>query len=472
MIRFPGTRWKKCKQISLTLAENPAIIKIMKSPETNENWFKQLGKRLKQELKWLTPGMGYKRWLVLTIIGSMLLGLGSAVLILDYYRTTTNQALVPILAVLSLRFLDRPIRFLLFGGLGLAMILIGIWGANRSLLRPFEKNGKPVWDTVKNYRQREKGIKVVVIGGGHGLAALLRGLKEYTHNITAIVTVADDGGSSGELRRDLGVLPPGDIRNCLAALSNDEALLSQVFQYRFTAGAGLEGHSLGNLFITALSEITGSFEEAVAESGRVLAIYGQVLPSTLSNVQLVGEVQDDASQEIVRVTGEAELTAYPGRILKVWLDPADSPAYPPTTSAILDADLILIGPGSLYTSLLPNLLVTGLSDAILASRAEVFYICNIATEKGETDGFNASDHAREIDRHICKHLFNLAICNRNYHGDLGGKAQWVELDDEMRQNYRVYEADLVDDLYPWRHSSKKLARAIMNIFEERTGPLN
>lgn len=444
----------------------------MKNPDQKENWFSRLIKKIGHELKWLAPGMGYKRWLILTIIGSMLLGLGAAVLVLDYYRTTTNQALVPILAILSLRFLDRPIRFLLFGGLGLAMILIGIWGANRSLLRPFEKNGKPVWDTLKNYRQREKGIKVVVIGGGHGLAALLRGLKEYTHNITAIVTVADDGGSSGELRRDLGVLPPGDIRNCLAALSSDEALLSQVFQYRFTAGAGLEGHSLGNLFITALSEITGSFEEAVAESGRVLAIYGQVLPSTLSNVQLVGDVQDEVTKELVTVRGEAELTAFPGQILKVWLEPADSPAYPPTTSAILDADLILIGPGSLYTSLLPNLLVSGLSDAILASRAEAFYICNIATEHGETDGFNASDHAREIDRHICKHLFNLAICNSNYHGELGGKAQWVKLDDEMRRNYRVYQADLVDDLYPWRHSSKKLARAIMNVYEERTGPLN
>lgn len=451
---------------------NPAIIRLMSTIAKKDNWLKRLITRLRHEFKWLAPGMGYKRWLVLTIIGSMLLGLGAALLILDYYHSTTNETLVPILAVLSLRFLDRPIRILLFGGLGLAMILIGIWGANRSLLQPFEKNGKPVWDTLKNYRQREKGVKVVVIGGGHGLAALLRGLKEYTHNITAIVTVADDGGSSGQLRRDLGVLPPGDIRNCLSALSSDEALLSQVFQYRFTAGAGLEGHSMGNLFITALSEITGSFEEAVAESGRVLAIYGQVLPSTLSNVQLVGEVQDQATQEIVEVRGEAELTQYPGKILKVWLDPVDSPAFPPTTSAILDADLILIGPGSLYTSLLPNLLVRGISDAILASRADTYYICNIATEQGETDGFNASDHAREIDRHICKHLFNLVICNHNYHGDLGGKAQWVRVDDELKQNYRVYEADLVDDLYPWRHSSRKLAKTIMNLYEERTGPLN
>ncbi len=237
-LRKKNLKLNKC---ALTLAKNPAIIKNMSNPEKKSSWLKQLIKRAQQEFRWLAPGMGYKRWLVLTIVGSMLLGLGAAVLVLDYYRSTTNEALVPILAVLSLRFLDRPIRFLLFGGLGMAMILIGIWGANRSLLRPFEKNGKPVWDTLKNYRQREKGIKVVVIGGGHGLAALLRGLKEYTHNITAIVTVADNGGSSGELRRDLGVLPPGDIRNCLSALSSDEALLSQVFQYRFTSGGGLEG---------------------------------------------------------------------------------------------------------------------------------------------------------------------------------------------------------------------------------------
>ncbi len=188
-----------------------------------------------------------------------------------------------------------------------------------------------------------------MIGGGHGLASLLRGLKAYTHNITAIVTVADDGGSSGELRRDLGVLPPGDIRNCLAALSSDEALLSQLFQYRFQEGAGLDGHSLGNLLITAMSEITGSFEEAVAESGRFLAIYGQVLPSTLTDVQLVGELQPENSEPII-VHGESEITETEGKVNKVWLDPQDVLAYPPTISAILNADLILIGPGSLYTS--------------------------------------------------------------------------------------------------------------------------
>ncbi len=442
------------------------------TPKTKPNWFKRFLVKLKNELRWLTLGTGYKRWLILTIIGAMMLGLGLAVMILDYYRSTTSEVLTPILAFLSLRFLDRPIRFLFFGGLGIVMILIGIWGANRSLLKPFEAGGKPVWDTLQNYRQREKGIKVVVIGGGHGLAALLRGIKAYTHNITAIVTVADNGGSSGELRRDMGVLPPGDIRNCLAALSSDEALLSQVFQYRFHSGAGLEGHSLGNLLITALSEITGSFEEAVVESGRVLAIYGQVLPSTVSNVNLAGELQESSEKEPLIVHGESEITETPGKVNKVWLEPDNILAYPPTIQAILNADLILIGPGSLYTSILPNLLVKDLTEAIQASKAEAYYICNVATQRGETDGFNASDHVAVIEQHIQQRIFNLVLCNRNFKGELGHDTDWVVADQELHEKYRVYECDVVDDLYPWRHSSKKLAKAVMDLYEERTGPLS
>ena len=442
------------------------------TPITKPNWLQRLLLRLKHESRWLTPGTGYKRWLALSIVGAMLLGLGLAVVVLDYYRTTTSEFFTPILAVLSLRFLDRPIRFLLFGGLGFIVILIGIWGANRSILKPFESSGQPVWDTLQKYRQREKGLKVVVIGGGHGLAALLRGIKAYTHNITAIVTVADNGGSSGELRRDLGVLPPGDIRNCLAALSSDEALLSQVFQYRFHSGAGLEGHSLGNLLITAMSEITGSFEEAVAESGRVLAIYGQVLPSTITNVNLIGELQESPDKEPLIVHGESEITETPGKVNRVWLEPEDVLAYPPAIQAILNADLVLIGPGSLFTSILPNLLVKDLTNAIQASRAEAYYICNVATQHGETDGFNASDHLAVLEQHIQKHIFKLVLCNRNFKGELGENTDWVVADQGLHEKYRVYESDLVDDLYPWRHSSKKLAKAIINLFEERTGPLN
>lgn len=443
----------------------------MNGDEKNKCWLKRFIGKLNREFRWFMPGLGYKRWLILTIIGAAFLGLGLAVVVLQYYRTTTNQFLTPILAFLSFRFLDRPVRFLLFGGIGFSMILVGIWGANRALLKPFEREGRPAWEAVQQYRRKDRGIKVVVIGGGHGLAALLSGIKAYTHNITAIVTVSDDGGSSGELRRDLGVLPPGDIRNCLSALSNDEALLSQVFQYRFKSGVGLEGHSLGNLFITALAEITGSFEEAVAESGRVLAIYGQVLPSTLSNVQLVGDVRLHDSEEIVQIKGESKISGANGRVLRVLLDPPNAQIYPPAVSAILNADLILVGPGSLYTSILPNLLVSGLVDAVRSSRAEVFFVSNVATQRGETDGFNVSDHLHVLEQHIGRNIFDLVISNNNYKGDLGEGIDWVQNDATSRKAYKIYETDLVDGLYPWRHDSKKLAKAIINVFEERTGPL-
>jgi len=432
---------------------------------------KKIWNRIRHEFQWLLPGLGFKRWLLLAIAGSMMLGLGLAVVILDFYRNAPDAWWIPALAFLSLRFLSRPIRFLFFGGLGLVMVLLGIWGANRSLLKPFIQPGKSVLDSIHQYRRKERGARVVVIGGGHGLASLLRGLKEYTHNITAIVTVADNGGSSGELRRNFGILPPGDIRNCLSALSSDEALLSQVFQYRFTTGAGLEGHSLGNLFISALAEITGSFEEAVAESGRVLAVYGQVLPTTLSNVELYGDVLEPDSQKTVHVLGESQLTACPGQIQRVWLKPTDTPAYPPAVAAILAADLIIVGPGSLYTSLLPNLLVKGITESIQSSRALKFFVCNVASQRGETDGFDAYKHLDVIENHINKKIFDLIICNNVFTGNLGENVTWVKANGKLHDHHKVYEADLADDVYPWRHDSKKLAKVIMNLLEERTGPL-
>lgn len=416
--------------------------------------------------------MGFKRWLVLAIVGAIFLGLGLAVVLIDVYRNVPDSWVVPILAVLSLRFLDRPIRFILFGGIGLIVILLGIWGANRSLLRPFVPPGRPVVEALQNYRRKERGPKIVVLGGGHGLASLLRGIKEYSHNITAIVTVTDNGGSSGELRKNFGVLPPGDIRNCLAALSSDEALLSQVFQYRFTSGSSLEGHSLGNLLITAMSEITGSFEEAVAESGRVLAIVGQVLPSTLSDVQLLGDVEEPGSKRTVLVLGEHEITDFPGAIKRVWLNPADTPAFPPAIRAILDADLIIVGPGSLFTSLLPNLLVKEIMAAVSASRALKLFVCNVATQPGETDGYDCLDHLEVIKKHVGKDLFDLVIANNYFEGNLGSNSNWVTPGNELRKRYKVYEAKLVDQTNPWRHDSKSLARTIMDLYEERTGPLN
>jgi uncharacterized cofD-like protein len=439
--------------------------------ERKQNFFSRLWERLRRESQWFRPGLGYKRWLLLVFLGTTLLGLGMALIILDVYRNAPETWWLPALAWLSLRFLDRPIRVIIFGGLGVIMVIIGIWGSNRSLLEPFLPPGKPLIEALESFRRRDRGPRIVVLGGGHGLASLLRGLKGYTHNITAIVTVADDGGSSGELRRNVGILPPGDIRHCLAALSNNEDLLSQVFQYRFASGAGLEGHSLGNLFITALTEITGSFETAVAESGRVLAVYGQVLPSTLTDVRLLADLMD-ADGNIHNVSGESQIRQTEGSIKRLWLDPANTPAFPPAISAVLSADLIIIGPGSLFTSLLPNLLVRDLAEAVRASQALKFFICNVATERGETDNFDCLDHVQTVEKHVGKDLFDLVICNNHFEGDLGQDISWVKMDMDLLDHTSVYCADLIDPEHPWRHDSKRLAKAVMDLFYERTGPLN
>ena len=229
-------------------------------------WYKRIGGDFFQPFRWLIPGLGVKRWLLAVLLGITFIGVGLAIVILDFYRNAPDTWWLPLISAASLRFLPRIIRAIIFGGIGVSLIVGGLWGFNRSLMAPFVRPGRHVVDTLAGYRRKERGPRVVVIGGGHGLSTLLRGLRDYTSNLTAIVTVADDGGSSGRLRKSLGILPPGDIRNCLAALSNDEALLAQLFQYRFPDGAsGLEGHSFGNLFISALSEITGSFEDAIAE---------------------------------------------------------------------------------------------------------------------------------------------------------------------------------------------------------------
>ncbi len=307
--------------------------------------------------------------------------------------------------------------------------------------------------------------------GGNGLSALLRGLKVYTNNLTAIVTVADDGGSSGELRRTTGILPPGDIRNCLIALSNDEALLSQIFQYRFSSGAGLNGHSLGNLFITAMTDITGSFEEAVSEAGRVLAVVGRVLPATLHDVRLVASIHKPELNKDIQVKGESEIPKQGGIIRRVWLEPDNPLAFPPTLQAILSADLIVVGPGSLYTSLLPNLLVPDLADAVRASRALKFFVCNVATQPGETDDYNCGDHVATVERHLGGPIFDLIIVNNNTSAKLPDNIQWVCPEVNLDQRYAVYQANLVDSENPWRHDSQKLGKAIIDLYNERTGPL-
>ncbi len=440
---------------------------------SNGTLFQRLWHRIQDLSRWFKPGLGVKRWMLVTLVGMTLLALGFAAFLLDLYRTDIgNSTVMSLLSLLSLRFLPWLVRVLIFSGLGIGLIVYGIWGLNRSLLRPFLRPGHAVIDQLSDFRRRERGPRVVVIGGGHGLSTLLRGLKAHTRNLTAVVTVADDGGSSGKLRESFGILPPGDIRNCLAALSNDEALLTQLFQYRFSGASGLVGHSFGNLFITALSDITGSFEEAVAESGRVLSVSGRVLPSTLHNVRLVADVRLPYVVNEVRVQGESQIPKAAGRVRRVWLEPNNPPAFPPVLRAILNADLIVVGPGSLYTSLLPNLLVPDLLAAIHSSRAVKAYICNIATQTGETDLFTCFDHVRALEEQVGENFFDVVVCNENYDANLSFGSQWVRADEKSRADARLYCADLIDSEHPWRHDAAKLSEVLLNLFYERTGPLS
>ncbi len=436
------------------------------------DWYIQLTRRFLQQLRWLTPGIGIKRWVFVIILGTTLLGVGIGMGLLDIYRTAPDTWWLPITSALYLNFLSRELRVIVFGTIGIGLVLTGIWGLNRSLLKPFVKpGGKPIVQAVSDYRRKERGPRIVTIGGGNGLSSLLRGLKTYTSNLTAIVTVADDGGSSGELRRSIGVLPPGDIRNCLAALSDDEALMSQIFQYRFVSGAGLNGHTLGNLFITAMADITGSFEEGVAESGRVLAVKGRVLPATLHDVRLAADVQLDQPEVEVQVRGESQIPKAAGKIRRVWMEPDNPAAYPPSVQALLSADLIVVGPGSLYTSLIPNLLVPDIAAAFKASRALKIYVVNVATQKGETDGYTCADHVHTVEKYLGGPIFDLVVCNKVQAKGASSNIDWVVLDDDMDQNYAIYAANLVDEVSPWRHDSKKLGQVIIDLFYERTGPL-
>lgn len=434
------------------------------------NFFPNFFHRLKNFLRWFKPGLKIKRWFSVVLIGITLLGLGIAVLLIDLYRTdSTNPTLLSVLYYLSLRFLPRTLRALIFGGLGIGIVIYGILQLNRALLRPFIRPGYDLVDTLADFQRRKSGPRIATIGGGHGLATLLRGLKTNTSNLTAIVTVADDGGSSGRLRETFGILPPGDIRNCLAALSNDEDRLTQLFQYRFSGSQDLDGHSFGNLFITALADITGSFESAVVESGRVLSVNGQVLPSTLHDVKLVASMELPHSTNQIRVEGESNIPAMAGRVRRVWLEPDDAPAFPPVIRELLSADIIVVGPGSLYTSILPNLLVHDLLSSIRASRALKIYVCNIATQSGETDSFTCSDHIRALQDHVGEDVFDVILCNNNYSGVLATDSLFVIADEKILSDPRTHTADLVEVGHPWRHDSHKLAQIILDIFNSRTG---
>jgi|SRR5579884_49336 uncharacterized cofD-like protein len=414
-------------------------------------------------LKLLYPGMHLKRWIALLVVGLVALSLGIAYLLVELYR---NVPLPEEAGPATLQFLPRTVRATLFITVGVAVASFALWRLNKSVLDTVAPNGADLVDQIYNYRYRARGPKIVAIGGGTGLSTLLRGLKAYTSNVTAIVTVADDGGSSGRLRRELGVLPPGDFRNCIVALAEAEPLMARLFQYRFGRGSDLEGHSFGNLFIVAMSGITGNFEEAIREASRVLAVRGQILPSTLDNVTLCAQLEGDD-----HVRGESEISKSTQPIKRLYMQPEHPAAYPEAVKAILEADIVVVGPGSLYTSVLPNLMVEGIAKAILASDALKVYICNVATQRGETDGFSVADHVRAIQQHLNANPFHFVIANNNVSATI--PPEWrvsavapIEPTD-LPDSPRVVFADVVDDRNPLRHDPDKVSRVLLRLYYEK-----
>lgn len=426
--------------------------------------------------KWLSPGLFIKRWLLLSASGFVLAVIGTAIWskLTPIYRLLSWTAqFLEFLTTVIPSYISGPI--VLIGG-----IFLIFWGQSRTVdsitdVLKVDKD-KQLVDMLLDRRRLNRGPKIVVVGGGTGLSTLLRGLKGYSNNITAIVTVADDGGSSGRLRREIGVLPPGDIRNCLAALADEEKLLTELFQYRFEAGNGLMGHSFGNLFLTAMSEITGDLEQAVAASSKVLAISGKVLPSTLSDVSLWAEMEDGRLIE-----GESNIPQAGGKIKQIGCVPANPPALPAAVKAIQEAEYIIIGPGSLYTSIIPNLLVPEISQAIAQAIVPRIYVCNIMTQPGETEGFSVADHIRAIDRLTQQKLFDAVLVHRKSPGPVSLKRYALEnshpvyLDRQeiAKLNRRIVMANVMEEdtvKGHVRHSSIQLARVLLRWYSGKWQP--
>ncbi|MDQ3044469.1 MAG: YvcK family protein, partial [Chloroflexota bacterium] len=364
---------------------------------------------------WLRPGMRIKRWAALFMFGMVFTSLALAMTLTYSYRYFDfPDVTAELLRAITLQFMPRWLRVAFVITIGLGTLYIGFWKLSRAVLDPLMARSAPgeiLAQIVADHRfgSPRPEFNVVAIGGGTGLATLLRGLKHHDVGITAIVTVADDGGSTGRIRTEFNIPAPGDIRNCIVALADAESTVGRLFQYRFDQeGSQLEGHSFGNLFITALTQVTGSFEQAVIESGRVLAIRGRVLPSTLENVTLCAELTDG---QIVR--GESTLSRKKAPIKRVFLEPSKPGGYEPALAAILKADLIVLGPGSLYTSVLPNLLIEGISKAIEWSPGIKVYVCNVATQPGETDHFAAEDHIATIRAALGERVLDYALVNSN-----------------------------------------------------------
>ncbi|HQP91075.1 MAG TPA: YvcK family protein [Candidatus Omnitrophota bacterium] len=407
--------------------------------------------KLDSAFKWLYPGMRIKRWVSLSLLGIILILIG-----------VSGAVSMP-------RDFSQIIIYVYYANVIFGIILIILGFKNMmvsvvSLLLP-HREGRLI-DIMFQKRFLEHGPKIVAIGGGTGLSTILHGIKEYTSNITAIVTVADDGGSSGRLRQQFDMVAPGDIRNCLVALANEETMMRELFQYRFEKETEFSGHSFGNLFITAMTQVTGDFEKALKESSKILSIRGRVLPSTLEKVTLAAEHQDGRIIE-----GEAKIPDAGSPVKRIFVRPEGASAAPEAVKAIKEAELIILGPGSLYTSIIPNLILKEIREAVVSAHVTKIYVCNIMTQPGETDNFKASDHVKELVRLTHPNIIDACIVNvgrmpkelLSKYASENSIPVIADADTIKEMGYGVIEEDLVSASGLIRHDADKLARIISNL---------
>ena len=417
--------------------------------------------KVSKDVGWLIPGLNVKRWLFLVFLGSILMVLGFLII-------CDIRPIYQIMEMIRKAALILPTEVIAVGIIFVgAIVFFNGWKKTTLSIMDMDssKGGNSLLEKLYRRSKLNKGAKVVAIGGGTGLSMLLRGIKKYTNNITAVVTVGDDGGSSGRLREDMGILPPGDIRNCIAALADDDDLITELFQYRFKNGEGLEGHSFGNLFLTALCAITGNMVKAVKESSNVLNIRGVVLPATLDDMKLAAEFEDGTI-----IKGESNIPEAHKQIKRLFTEPAVCKALPEVLDAIANADLIILGPGSLYTSVIPNLLVSGVVEAIMESRAKKIYVCNIMTQPGETDNYSVASHVNALLNHangrkiIDAVLVNNSLPEKISEGYAKNGSIPVRLDMEnlIPAGVTVVSQKLIEENKQGlvRHSSNRVARAV------------
>jgi len=423
--------------------------------------------------RWLSPGIGIKRWLLLLFVGLLFIALALASMLRQATRDLQPGGIgQEILDLLTLQFLPGSVRLVAVIVVGAACVTIGAIMLIRAFMDPFRSadGRQPLVEVIYQKRFLARGPRVVAIGGGTGLSSLLRGLKEHTSNLTAVVTVADDGGSSGVLRTELGVPPVGDIRNCIAALADSETLMDQLLQYRFPAGGAatdahaLGGHAVGNLLIAAMTALEGGdFEEGVRRINRILAVRGQVVPVSATPLTLHARTRDgtviDGQSRIMRTAG----------IERVWLSPADVLPSTDALDAIHDAELIVIGPGSLYTSLLPSLLIPGIRDAVAAATATRIYVCNVATQEGETTGVDLAGHVEALVAHTVPGIIDVVLANNHFRARV--PAGWTAEPVSLRWPARVEPLprlvleDVVDPGNAHHHDPGRLASSVFGVLE-------